>query len=128
MVKRVNEITGGNGARIIFDPVLGPGLEKLAEAAAYQGMLFLYGRLSPEPTPFPLRPALQKGLTLRGYTLIELRRQPELLKTAKQYVYDRLEDGRFHPKIAKTFPLRQAGDAYKYMESNQQVGKIVVTV
>jgi hypothetical protein len=39
---------------------------------------------------------------MRAYSLMELRREPELLKTAKQYVFDRLSDGRFHPKIAKT--------------------------
>jgi NADPH:quinone reductase-like Zn-dependent oxidoreductase len=43
-------------------------------------------------------------------------------------VYDRLADGRFHPKIAKTFPFAQAVEAYKYLESNTQVGKVVVTV
>lgn len=128
LVKRVNEITGGNGARIIFDPVAGPGLEKLAEAAAFEGIIFEYGRLSTEPTPYPLMHALPKGLTIRGYTLMEIRRDPQLLKTAKQYVFDRLADGRFHPKIAKTFPLAQSADAYRYLESNQQVGKVVITV
>ena len=50
---RVLEITAGKGARVIFDPVAGPGMEALARAAAVSGIIFLYGRLSPEPTPFP---------------------------------------------------------------------------
>ena len=128
LIARVNEITGGNGARLIFDPVGGPSLEKLVEAAAYQGIVFLYGLLSMQPTPFPVRPALRKGLTLRGYSLHEIRRDSQLLKASKQYVYDRLADGRFHPKIAKTFPLAQSREAYEYLESNQQVGKVVITV
>jgi NADPH:quinone reductase-like Zn-dependent oxidoreductase len=128
VVARVNEITGGQGARLIFDPVGGPGFEKLVETAAYHGIVFLYGWLSMQPTPLPLRPALGKGLTIRGYSLIEIRSQPEVLKTAKQYVFDRLADGRFHPKIAKTFPLAQSKEAYEYLESNQQVGKVVITV
>lgn len=127
LVKRVNEISGGNGARLIFDPVAGPGLEQLAQAAAFEGMVFVYGGLSMQPTPFPMI-ALGKGLSIRGYTLMELRRDPQLLKTAKQYVFDRLADGRFHPKIAKTFPLAQSVEAYQYLESNQQVGKVVITV
>jgi len=127
LVKRVMEITGGNGARVTFDPVGGPALEKLAQAAAFEGIIFEYGGLSMQPTPFPMI-ALGKGLTIRGYTLMELRRDPQLLKTAKQYVFDRLEDGRFHPKIAKTFPLAQSVEAYQYLESNQQVGKVVITV
>ena len=51
-----------------------------------------------------------------------------MFETAKKYVFDRLADGRFVPKIAKTFPLAQTVDAYRYLESNRQVGKIVITV
>jgi len=128
LVKRVNEVTGGKGARIVFDPVAGPGVEKLAEATAFEGIIFEYGALSMQPTPFPLMSALSKGLSIRGYNLGELSRKPSLLETAKKYVYDRLADGRFVPKIAKSFPLAQSADAYHYLESNQQVGKVVITV
>jgi NADPH:quinone reductase-like Zn-dependent oxidoreductase len=128
LVARVKEMTGGKGARLIFDPVGGPTFEKLAEAAAYHGIIFLYGLLSMQPPPFPVGSTMQKGLSLRGYSLNELRHDPQLLKTAKQYVFDRLADGRFHPKIAKTFPLAQSAEAYQYLESNQQVGKVVITV
>ena len=127
-VARVHEITGGKGARVTFDPVAGPFLEKLAEAAAPGGIIFQYGLLSMQPTPFPLSTALGKGLTIRGYTLMEVTRDPEKLATAKKYVYDRLQDGRFLPIISKTFPFAQTVEAYKYLESNAQVGKIVITV
>jgi NADPH:quinone reductase-like Zn-dependent oxidoreductase len=43
-------------------------------------------------------------------------------------VYERLADGRFRLKIAKTFPLAQYREAYEYLESNAQVGKVVITV
>jgi NADPH:quinone reductase-like Zn-dependent oxidoreductase len=128
IVARVQEITGGKGARVIFDPVAGPFLEKLAEAAATGGIVFQYGALSMQPTPFPLFAALGKGLSIRGYTLMEVTRNPEKLAAAKKYVYDRLADGRFHPKITKIFPFAQTVDAYKYLESNAQVGKVVITV
>lgn len=125
---RVKEITGGKGARLIFDPVAGPFLEKLAEAAAPGGMIFEYGALSMQPTPFPLFAALGKGLTIRGYTLLEFRVDPPVIDKAKRYIYERLENGRFSPKIAKTFPLAQVAEAYEYLESNTQIGKIVITV
>jgi len=125
--KRVAEITGGKGARVIFDPVAGPYIETLAAAAALGGIIFVYGGLSMLPTPFPMA-ALGKGLSFRGYSLMELRRDPKLLKTATQYIYDRLQDGRLKPKIARTFPLAQSADAYRYLESNEQIGKVVITV
>jgi NADPH:quinone reductase-like Zn-dependent oxidoreductase len=128
IVPRVKEITGGKGARVILDPVAGPFLEKLAEAAAVGGIVFEYGALSMQPTPFPLFTALTKGLCIRGYTLLEITRNPEKLILAKKYVYDRLADGRFHPKIAKIFPFAQTVEAYKYLESNAQVGKVVISV
>lgn len=127
LVARVNEITGGKGARVTFDPVGGPFLEKLAAAAAPGGIIIEYGWLSLQPTPFPLM-ALGKGLTIRGYTLMEITPNPEKLATAKKYVYSGLADGRFHPKVARTFPFAQTVEAYKYLESNAQVGKVVITV
>ena len=127
-VARVREITGGKGARVVFDPVAGPFLEKLVEATQLGGIIFQYGALSMQPTPLPLVPVLSNGLMIRGYTLMEITRNPEKLALAKKYVYDRLADGRFVPKIAKTFPFAQTVEAYRYLESNAQVGKIVVTV
>lgn len=127
-VGRVQEITGGKGVRLTFDPVGGPFLQKLAEASAHGGVIFEYGVLSPDPTPFPLFEALRRGLSIRGYVLMELTLNPEVAPKAKKYVYDRLSDGRFSPKIARTFPFKEAVAAYKYLESNQQMGKIVITV
>jgi NADPH:quinone reductase-like Zn-dependent oxidoreductase len=128
LVARVKEITSGAGARVIFDPVAGPFLEKLAEAAAIGGTVFEYGLLSMQPTPFPLFTALPKGLSIRGYSLMEITQHPDKLREAKKYVYDRLEDGRFRPKVAKIFPFAQTVEAYKYLESNAQVGKVVISV
>lgn len=127
-VDRVREITGDKGVRVAFDPIAGPFLEQLAEVASREGIIVEYGALSPEATPYPLFVTVSKGLTVRGYTLMEITRNPEKLAVAKKYVYDNLASGVFRPKVAKTFPFAQVIDAYRYLESNTQVGKIVVTV
>ena len=127
-VARVKEITGGEGVRLTFDPVAGPFLEKLAAASARGGIIFQYGWLSGQPTPFPLFAALGNSLTVRGYILMEITLNPALLKTATKYVVDRLADRRFVPKIAKTFPFADTVEAYRFLESNQQIGKVVITV
>jgi NADPH:quinone reductase-like Zn-dependent oxidoreductase len=95
--------TGGAGARIIYDAIAGPLLDKLADVAAPGATIFEYGLLSGEPTPFPLIPALQKGLTIRGYWLWETVKSPETFAKAKSYVYERVKHRDFQPKIAKTF-------------------------
>jgi len=128
LVERVMAITAGHGTRIIFDPVAGPYLERLAEAAAPGGIIFEYGALSPEPTPFPLFPVLGKGLSVRGYTLFEIVKDPEMLARGKQYIYQGLKSGTLKPLIDQIFPLDAIIEAHRYMESNQQIGKIVVRV
>jgi NADPH:quinone reductase-like Zn-dependent oxidoreductase len=128
LAARVNEITANAGARIVFDPIGGKGLEALAAATARRGIIFEYGALAAEPTPFPLFTALGKQLTFKGYVLFELVNDPAALAKAKQYVFDRIVSGQFKPRIDKTFPLREIVAAHRYLESNAQIGKIVVTV
>ncbi len=128
LVAEVNRITDGKGARVVFDPVGGPTISKLAEATAQNGIIFQYGTLSTEPTPLPLFSVIGKQLTIRGYTLFELSSNPQRLERAKQFIVDSLASGKLIPLVAKTFPLQQIVEAHRYMESNQQVGKIVVIV
>lgn len=128
VVAAVENITKGEGARIVFDPVGGPMLSTLSEVTARQGIIFQYGALSPEPTPFPLFNVLAKGLTIRGYTLFEFTSEPEALNRAKKAIYGWLESGQIKPVIARTFPLDEIVEAHRYLESNTQLGKIVVTV
>ena len=128
LAEAVMTVTSGKGAGIVFDPVAGPLLEKLADAATPGAMIFEYGALSSAPTPFPLFPALAKGLTVRGYTLFEIVRDPGKLARGKQFVYEGLQSGALNPIIDRTFSLDAIADAHRYMESNQQKGKIVVTV
>lgn len=125
---RVMEITSKHGADIIFDPIAGSLLETLAEAAAPGATIFEYGALSLAATPFPLMAALGKGLNVRGYTLFEITSNPEKFDRGKRYVYDGLQSGKLKPVIDRTFSLDQIVEAHRYMESNQQNGKIIVTV
>jgi NADPH:quinone reductase-like Zn-dependent oxidoreductase len=128
LVESVMAITAGNGANLIFDPIGGPLLQTLADAAAVGATIVEYGGLSPDPTPFPLLSALKKGLAVRGYTLFEITKDAERLARCKQYIYDGLKSGALKPVIDSTFSLDAIVDAHRYMESNHQKGKIVVTV
>ena len=65
---------------------------------------------------------------MRGYTLFEIVKDPKRLQRGKHYIYQGLESGRLKPIIDRTFPLEEIVEAHRYMESNQQKGKIVVTV
>ncbi|MBP1872091.1 NADPH:quinone reductase-like Zn-dependent oxidoreductase [Ensifer adhaerens] len=125
---RLKEISGVEGIRVVFDPIGGPIFEPLTEAMARGGILIEYGGLSPEPTPFPLFPVLSKSLTLRGYLVHEIIGDRRRLEAAKAFILDSLASGSLKPVIAKTFPFEEIVEAHRYLEANEQFGKIVVTV
>jgi NADPH:quinone reductase-like Zn-dependent oxidoreductase len=125
---RVSEITGGKLSRVIFDPIGGPFVDTLAQVCAAGGTIYQYGALSMQPTPFPTMASMAKGFSMRGYMLPEVFNDPVKLAEARKYIYDGLDEGRLSPRIAKTFPLDQAVEAYEYLASNAQVGKVVITV
>ncbi|MBN0948891.1 zinc-binding dehydrogenase, partial [Pseudomonas aeruginosa] len=52
----------------------------------------------------------------------------EALERAKAFILQGLESGALRPIIAKTFTLSDIQDAHRFLEANQQIGKIVVTV
>lgn len=126
--EQAKAVTAGKGVDMVFDPIGGPFLGKAAEAAAPGAMIFQYGALSTDPTAFPLLDVIGKGLTIRGYTLFEIGADPERMDRGKRFVYDGLVSGALKPVIARTFPLDAIADAHRFMESNRQTGKIVVTV
>ncbi|MFJ4440792.1 zinc-dependent alcohol dehydrogenase family protein [Pseudomonas sp. NPDC089422] len=128
IVTRVMALTDGLGARVVFDPVGGPVFEALTASMARGGILLEYGALSSEPTPFPLFTVLGKSLTLKGYLYAEIVSDPAALARAKAFIVDGLASGELQPIIARTFPLDEIQAAHRYLEANQQVGKVVVTV
>ena len=128
LAARVMEITGGRGAELIFDAVAGRSMEALAAAAAREATIFVYGALSMKPTVFPLDTALKKGLGIRGFTLYEILSVPERMERARKYIFDGLKSGALWPVIDRIFPFESIVEAHRYMESNRQNGKIVVTV
>ena len=128
LVAEVKAITGGKGARIAFDPVGGPEVPKILEALAFLGIFFQYGALDFSDVLVPVLALLGKDLTLRGYQLFEITKDPERLEKAKTFIVDGLASGALRPVIAKTFKLDEIVEATRFMESNDQVGKIVMTV
>lgn len=125
---RLEDIAGSNGIRVVFDAVGGPIFEPLTAAMSPGGVLIEYGGLSPEPTPFPLVNVLAKSLTLRGYLVHEIIRDSARLAKAKAFILDGLSDGAWKPVIARTFSFEEIVEAHRFLESNTQFGKIVVTI
>jgi NADPH:quinone reductase-like Zn-dependent oxidoreductase len=128
LAAKVREITRGAGVRVAFDPVAGPLLDQIGEAMAQDGVVIEYGALSPDPTPLPLFPLLIKNLTLHGYLYKEVVGDEERRERAKRFILEGVASGALKPIIDKVFAFDQIVEAHRYLESNQQFGKIVVTV
>ncbi|MCX5097310.1 zinc-dependent alcohol dehydrogenase family protein [Streptomyces sp. NBC_00365] len=128
VVTRVNELTDGHGARVVFDPVGGPALAGLIGATAPGGTVIVYGALSSEATTVPVMGLIGKSLTIRGYKVFELTTDVERRKAAVDWVLDGLARKTLRPLIDTVFPLEDIVGAHRHLESGSQVGKIVVTV
>jgi len=111
-------MTGGKGANVIFDPVSGPYVETLAQAAAHM-----------RPTPFPLFATFTKSLWVHAFALFECTTKPATQERGKRFIYDGLQSGALKPILdSSAFTLDQIVEAYPHLESNRQFGKIVVRV
>ncbi len=135
LVKRVLDITNQKGVDVIYDPVAGKNIASYGEIIAPTGVIVIYGVLDTTPVELPLFPLLIKGARIypykvfdfTGLPIINLKVQPEAVERAKTFIINKLEDGSLKTIIAKQFPLEKVADAHRFMESNQQVGKIIVT-
>jgi NADPH:quinone reductase-like Zn-dependent oxidoreductase len=105
LVKEVLGLTGGKGARVVFDPVGGPTMEKLVGATMPHGIILVYGALSPELTTVPALELVAKSIVLRGFWLAEITLDPtqlERLERGKRFVNEGLADGRLKPIMFST--------------------------
>jgi len=128
IVAEVMKITNKKGADIIFDPVGGPLFTKLLASLARGGQIFLYGALSTKMTPLPLIEVLNKVPVIRGHTVWDTTKDPVRVEKARQFIFKGIADGYLKPVISKQFRFEQMVEAHRFLESNEQIGKIVVTV
>jgi NADPH:quinone reductase-like Zn-dependent oxidoreductase len=128
VVSEIKRLTDGKGANLVFDPVSGPTFAKLVEATASGGLLILYGALSRDQTAVPPFHIFARNLTIRGVSLAAYASDDAQLGALKRFVTEGLADGSLSPVIARIFPFDEIVEAHRFMESGNQVGKIVVTV
>ena len=127
VVERVLEITGGKGVACVFDPVGGPMVAKLADVTAPYGTIIIYGRLSRDPGEMPQTALIWKNLTIRGYGML-LHENPARDARAIAFIRDGITKGHLRPAISKKFRLDEIVEAARFLDSMEQIGKVVVTV
>ncbi len=128
--KEILAATGGKGVNVILDMVGGDYVPRELKCLADDGRLVFIAYLRGPKTELNIDAVMRRRLTITGSTL---RPRPVEFKAAiagnlRSKIWPLIEAGRIKPEIYKTFPLEQAAEAHKLMESSQHIGKIVLTV
>jgi NADPH2:quinone reductase len=126
----LRKATGGKGVDVILDMVGGDYVGKELKCLADEGRLVFIAFLRGPKAELDINQVMQRRLSITGSTL---RPRPAAFKGAiaaslREKIWPLIEAGRIKPVIYRTFPLEQAGEAHKLMESSQHVGKIVLTL
>jgi NADPH2:quinone reductase len=126
----IKRITGGKGVDVILDMVGGDYVPKELNCLAEDGRLVFIAFLRGMKTEMDIMTVMRKRLTITGSTL---RPRPvafkgALAKSLREKIWPLIESGRIRPEIYKTFPLEQAAEAHRLMESSQHIGKLVLTL
>ncbi|MBN9458831.1 MAG: NAD(P)H-quinone oxidoreductase [Bosea sp.] len=122
--------TDGKGVDLILDMVGGDYIDRNYETAADQGRIvqiaFLNGpKATVNFSRLMLKRLVHTGSTLRPRTVAE---KAAIAAELQARVWPLLEAGRCKPLINATFPLAEAAEAHRLMESSSHIGKIVLTV
>lgn len=128
-VEAASTFGGGTGVNVILDMVGGAYVAKNIKSLAPDGRLVNIAFLQGSKVEINLMPVMLKRLTLTGSTLRA--RDPgfkaAIAANLQKTVWPLLADGSIKPVIYKTFPLAEAAQAHRLMESSAHIGKIVLT-
>jgi NADPH2:quinone reductase len=124
---RINELTGGKGADVVYDPVGGPYTEPAVRALAWRGRLLIIGFAAGEIPKIPLNLALLKERSLIGvYWGDSTKHDPTGHLANLHQLHEWFATGRIRPVVSERFPLSAAKDAIASIANRQVKGKIVV--
>lgn len=127
--EKVKELTDGQGADVIYDPVGGSVFDESMRCINWNGRILTIGFTSGVWPKAAVNHILIKQISVIGVRAGEIgRRDPELGERTRRELYQLLEKGDIDPYICATFPLEKAVDAMKMLTERKVVGKVVVTI
>jgi len=127
--EEVKKLTSGKGVNVVLDMVAGSYVAREVECMAEDGRLVIIAVQGGIKAEFNAGLVLRKRLTITGSTLRprSLEFKASIAKALKEKVWPLLESGAIKPVIHSTFAAGDAAKAHTLMESNQHIGKIVLT-
>jgi NADPH:quinone reductase len=127
-VEVVRKETGGKGVDLIIDMVAAAYFPRNIEALAVEGRLVVISLLGGTRSEINLGTVMMRRLTITGSTLRirTVAQKARIAEGLRRDVWPLLEAKRMRPIIHATFPLAEASEAHRMMESSQHIGKIVL--
>lgn len=119
-------LTGGRGADLILDAVGKPTFEPGLKCLAPFGHLILYGRAGGPPDPLNPFRLFEKSVKVSGFVLPVVYGNPDLMREGIEKSFQLMREHKLRLLVGRAFPLAQAAEAHRFMESRQSVGKLVL--
>jgi putative PIG3 family NAD(P)H quinone oxidoreductase len=129
-VDELSSLTGGHGADVILDVIGGDYVDRNLQAVAVKGRVIQVGQMGGGATSVNLGLLMPKRACIIG-TVLRARPIEEKVALTRRFAAEVLplfDAGVLRPVIDSRYPLERIADAHRYMESNANVGKIVIDV
>lgn len=129
-VQKVKEITHGEGVDVVLDMVGGGYLQKNVTLLRRDGRMVLIAFLEGSKAEFDFMPVMLKRLVITGSTMRPrtLAEKAAIRDALLEHIWPEIAAGSLRPHLHATFPLAEAGEAHRLMESSRHIGKIVLQV
>ncbi len=129
-VARVRELTGGAGVDVVLDMVGGAYIQKNIKVLRRDGRLVFIAFLQGSKSDVDFMPVMLNRLTITGSTMRprSVEYKAAIRDALKREIWPALEAGRLKTHLFATYPLAQAAEAHRLMESSRHIGKIVLQV
>ena len=126
LVGRTNEITAGKGVDRVVEVAYGANVSTDVAVLKQGGVIAAYASDSDTNPRIPFGGMISKCITSHFILVYALSREAH--RTAVGDISKCIEAGFLHPRIAKRFPLSETAAAHEAVESNQFIGKVLVTI
>jgi putative PIG3 family NAD(P)H quinone oxidoreductase len=129
-VAAVHEATGGRGVDVVLDMVGGDYLQRNIDVLAVDGRLVQIAQMGGYRSTINTLPILQRRLTITGSTLRSrsVEEKGRIADAVRAHVWPLIASGAVRVVVDRTFPLAQAAEAHRVMESSAHIGKLVLLV
>lgn len=125
--EKIQEITGGHGADVIYDPVGGDVFDLSTKCIAWEGRLVVVGFASGRIPEIKANRVLLKNISIVGLHFGEYRKHaPELVVKSMQDLFKLYEARKITPLVSQTYPLSDAPKAMRDIAGRSSHGKLIL--